>query len=71
MRLHSKEMSQTVQVDLVGLNSKESEHHNQEFTIIRYIFCHCSLIYKHLPRNTEDMGLNPVTGRYIVAQMTT
>ena len=26
---------------------------------------------RHLLRNTEDVGSNPDTGRYIVAQMTT
>ena len=38
-------------------------------TISRYTIFYMSVT--HSPRNSEDMGSNPGTGRYIVAGMTT
>ena len=59
----------------------DSQTTNQEVleflnTIIPIVVCDCFKVtvakrVTHLSRNSEDVGLKPGTGRYIVAWMTT
>ena len=44
--------------------------HEQRDKYSHAIVAAVTLLVMHLPRNTEEVGSNPGTGRYIVAQMT-